>query len=133
MPRAAGRHPQALPPCCLTMDILNRSAVVLRPKRPYLEWTKLDDAEGLAEGVFETLSEEPTVYLVPDWEDPEEEREVLKEFWPALFEAMLNGWVTDEGLWPKGQTLEMFHEWFEVQTYAAVEDLYLDEAINYVE
>ena len=29
-------------PSDLTMDIINRSAVILRPKRPYLEWTTQD-------------------------------------------------------------------------------------------
>jgi hypothetical protein len=114
------------------MDILNRSAVVLLPKQPYLAWTKLDDAEGLAEGVFETLQEEPCVYLVPDFEDEDEREEILREFWPALFEEMLSGWVTDENLWPKGRTFEMFGEWFDVQTYGMIVDVYLDEAIDYL-
>jgi hypothetical protein len=47
------------------MDMLNRSAIILRPKQPYLEWTRLDDKDGLAEAVFKTLHEEPTVYLLP--------------------------------------------------------------------
>ncbi len=38
-------------------------------------------------------------------------------YWPALFEAMLEGWVTVESMWPKARTFEMFNEWFEVQTY----------------
>ena len=116
----------------MTMDILNRSAIVLKPKQPYLEWTRLDDAEGLSEGVFETLREEPTLYLVPDWEEAGEEREILREFWPALFEAMLNGWVTDPELWPSGRTQKMFEHWFEIDTYSMVEDIYMDEAIEYV-
>ena len=115
------------------MDILNRSAVILRPKRPYLEWAKLDDAEGLAEGVMKSLREQPPVYLLPDWEGPEEQQEILKEFWPALFEAMLNGWARDDRLWPTGRTLEVFQEWFELQMYSTVEDIYMDEAIEYLE
>ena len=114
------------------MDILNRSAVVLRPKQSYLAWTKRDDAEGLAEGVFETLHEEPCVYLVPGFEDDDEREELLKEFWPALFEAMLSAWVTDEDLWPKERTFEMFAEWFDVQTYEMIVDVYMDEAIDYL-
>ena len=114
------------------MDIINRSAVIMRPKQPFLDWMNEDDKEGLADGVFQTLGEEPNVYLVPDWEEPEEQRLVLKEFWPALFEAMLMGWVTDPSLWPKNRTQGMFEEWFEIQTYGLVDDLYQDEAIEYV-
>ena len=39
------------------MDILNRSAVVLRPKQPYLEWARLDDEEGLAKDVDDATAE----------------------------------------------------------------------------
>ncbi len=45
------------------MEMLNRSAVIVKPRQPYLEWCRQDDAEGLAESVFETLHAEPTVYL----------------------------------------------------------------------
>jgi hypothetical protein len=58
------------------------------------------------------------VHLVPDWEDPDEERLILKEFWPALFEAILVAWVTDESLWPKKMSLQMFREWFELEMFA---------------
>ena len=46
---------------------------------------------------------------------------------------MLEGWVTDEASWPKIRTLEMFGEWFEVQMSSIVEDLYLGEALEYLE
>ena len=74
------------------MEMLNRSAVILKPRQPYLDWTRRDDNEGLADTVFENLRTEPTVYLLPDYEDPPTQREVLEEFWPALLEAMLAGW-----------------------------------------
>jgi hypothetical protein len=83
--------------------------------------------------VFETLRSEPAVYLVPGWEDPDEERAVLKEFWAALFDAMLEAWVTDESLWTKKRSMEMFREWFEIQTFEMVQDIYLDEGIDYLD
>ena len=115
------------------MEMLNRSAVVVKPRQPYLGWTRRDDDQGLAESVFETLRKEPTIYLLPEYEDPSSQREVLEEFWPDLFEAMLEGWVTDEASWPKNRTLEMFREWFEVQMSSIVEDLYLGAALEYLQ
>ena len=115
------------------MEMLNRSAVIVKPRQPYLEWTRQDDTEGLAESVFETLHAEQTVYLLPEYEDPSSDHRVLEEFWPVLFEAMLEGWVTDEASWPKNRTLEMFREWFEVQMSSIVEDLYLGEALEYLQ
>ena len=68
----------------------------MKPRRPYLEWARRDDIEGLAESVIEGLRSEPTVYLLPEYEDSSSQQDVLEEFWPVLFEAILEGWVTDE-------------------------------------
>ena len=46
---------------------------------------------------------------------------------------MLEGWVTDDASWPKNRTLEMFKEWFEALMGSIVEDLYLGEALEYLE
>ena len=89
----------------MSMELLNRSAVIMKPLRPYLDWAKRDDAEALAESVFENLRREPHVYLLPEYEDPALQQEVLEEIWPILFEAMLEGWVRDEAFWPKDCTL----------------------------
>ena len=97
----------------------NRSAITLKPRRRYLEWTRLDDAEGLAQSVFETLHEEPHVYLLPEYEDASSQQRVLEEFWPELFEAMLAGWLTDPAGWPMKRTFEMFQEWFEPSSIIA--------------
>ena len=43
------------------------------------------------------------------------------------------GWVTDKECWPKNRTLEMFREWFEVQMISILQDLYLDEPLDYLE
>jgi hypothetical protein len=63
-------------------------AVIVKPRQPYLEWTRQDDTEGLAESVFETLHAEPTVYLLPEYEDPSSHHKALEEFWPDLGEAL---------------------------------------------
>ena len=90
-------------------------------------------ADGLAETVFKTFHEEPTIYLLPKYEDSSTQQGVLEEFWPDILEAMLGRWVTDEALWPKNRTFEMFHQWFEVQMSSIVEDLYLDERLSYLD
>ena len=66
----------------MTMRLLNRSAVIVKPLRPYLDWAKTEDAEGLAKSVFENLRREPHVCLLPEYEDPKSQQEVLEKFWP---------------------------------------------------
>ena len=109
------------------MSVINRSAVIIRPLPPDLAWAKQDDTTNIAERVFEDLRTAPHVYLLPEYEDAESEREVLEDFWPELFAAMLNCWLTDEQQWPKDRTREMFREWVDVQMCPVVDDLHLDE------
>ena len=93
----------------------------------------VDDPEGLADSVFESLRGEPYVYLLPEWEEREERRRILQDFWPALFEAMLECWVRDEEHWPKERSFQMFQTRFEVQLSSIVEDLQPDEPLGYLE
>lgn len=111
---------------------LNRSAALVRPRQPYLAWARQHDPEGLAETVFELLREEPTVYLLPEWEDPETAERVLDRAWPRLFEALLEGWSADASTWPETRTREQFAEWFEVEACALVVDLSSEHAIESV-
>ncbi len=73
---------------------------------------------------------EPHVYLLPEYEEPGSQQQVLQEFWPILFEAMLEGWVREEAFWPKDRTLGMFQEWFEIQMCSIVQDLDMDEPLE---
>ena len=81
--------------------------------------------------MIDSMRARPAVPLVPDWGEPEEEREILGEFWPALFEAMLGAWLTDDGMWPSDRTRLMFDEWFDIETHSMIVDVYMDEAIDY--
>ncbi len=94
----------------MTVGMLNRSAVIITPLLPYLEWAKRDDDTGVAERVFETMRSEPHAYLLPEYESPESERRVLEHFWPQLFAAMLDCWLTNETNWPEARTHGMFRE-----------------------
>ena len=40
----------------------------------------------------------------------------------ALFENELEGWYTDESLWPKKRDLKLFREWFNVECHTVIED-----------
>ena len=111
------------------MGAITRSAVIIRPLRPYLAWAKRDDTTDIAEPVFEDLRRAPHVYLLPEYGDADSEREILDDFWPDLFAAMVNCWLTDEQQWPKNRTPQMFGAWFDLQMCPVGEDLHLDEEL----
>jgi hypothetical protein len=96
--------------------MLNRGVVIVRPKQPYLDWAAgLDDS-----GIMPDPNDEPTVYLIPSYEDEASASEILEKVHPVIFE---NERHTDEAAWPKGRDFAMFKDWFEIELHSVVEDL----------
>ena len=112
------------------MGLVNRSAVLVRPRDPYLQWAKRDDTTGIAETVFQKMRSVPTTYLIPEDEDVEDARDLIRGSWPAVFEAMLEGWVVVPKRWPPNRTLKMFEDWFEIDVSECVHDLVVGETID---
>jgi hypothetical protein len=99
--------------------MLNRGVVIVRPKRPYLDWAAgLDDSE-----LVPDPNAEQTVYLIPSYGDDEEAWEILERMHPAIFENELYGWHTEEAAWPQGRDFAMFKAWFKIELHSVVEDL----------
>ena len=100
---------------------INRAALVVRPRQPYLDWAASVDAE--APEHAKALLNRVSVYLVG--EDPKEEAETapLENYFEEIFELELAAWYTDEDQWPKPRTLALFHEWFEAVGESVVTDL----------
>ncbi len=105
--------------------MINRAAVILKNKTPAVQWIK--DADPCHDGSQITLEEanhECTVYLisVQDADDDKALARWIKANFAALFEAELEGWYTDETLWPQRRTLKLFYEWFAVECHTVIED-----------
>lgn len=72
--------------------MLNRVALIVRPKQPYLNWAAgLDDS-----GLVPDVAGEKTVCLVPEFETDEEGQQILRQVSAEVFERELFGWHTDE-------------------------------------
>ncbi len=113
--------------------VLNRSAVIVKPLRPYLDWAKMDDAEGFAESVFENLrGESRTCISSLNTKNLRRSRRCWRSFGQSCLRPMLEGWVRDEAFWPKDRTLGMFHEWFEIQMCSIVQDLDSDTPLELI-
>jgi hypothetical protein len=102
--------------------MVNRGAVILKYKDPFLKWiSEADPSEHKAEITAEDANQERTVYLISD-EDAENVDGWIRENYETLFEAELEGWYTDEALWPRKRNHKVFMEWFDVECHSVILD-----------
>lgn len=108
--------------------MVNRNAVVVKAKTPFLDWTKaLPDPED--SGItLEQINEEANVYLLPQYWTVEKRKKIQEQFYLTIFEMELFGWWTDEADWPRNRNLKIFHQWFDLELYTVIEDL-VDEPL----
>ena len=67
------------------MLALNRSAIIVRPKLPFLEWLHAADPTSVTLTLAD-LGVEPTIYLVPECADGEQERAARQTVFRTIFE-----------------------------------------------
>ena len=109
------------------MKCINRYALIVRPKKPFLDWVNFNDPEHpmtLAE-----IREEPNAYLLPEIEDSGEQQNYLEENCGEIFRHELYGCYTDEKLFPKDLSWNFFVEWFDWEILSMVIDT-LDRPIR---
>jgi len=98
------------------------SVMVVRPKQPYLDWTRSDDDQSVQVSL-EDLRHDCTAYVVPVVESPEDEQRVVRKYHAQVFENELFSWSTDPSTWPKRRGLKTFREWFDVEFHSVVMSL----------
>ena len=103
--------------------MVNRGAVILRYKAPFIKWIKdADPSENSSEITMSNANEDRTVYLITD-ADAENVEGWIRENHVSLFESELEGWYTDDTLWPKNRDYKTFKEWFEVECHSVIMDM----------
>ncbi len=87
----------------------------------------INEADPDPEGInitVEGVNRERTVYLISD-ADADTDNDIrrwVEHNFRALWELELEGWYTDEDLWPKNRTLKRFDEWFDVECHTVLVD-----------
>jgi hypothetical protein len=104
------------------MLALNRSAIVVRPKLPFLDWLHAADPTSVTLTLAD-LGREPTIYLVPECGDPEDKRAALQTVFPTIFVDQLDGWCRDRTTWPTPWSFGTFRRWFDCQFHSTLLDL----------
>jgi hypothetical protein len=104
------------------MRDLKRSAIVVIPKQPLLEWLNFVDEDGddltLAE-----VQKNPSVYLLPEFDSDQDLSRFLRRHCKELFEDQLDAWITDDTLWPIDRGFDVFSRWFAISWHSIVIDL----------
>jgi len=113
----------------IIMQSINRTAVVIKPKQPFVDWLNSIPGES-SDNNFETVSSENSTFLIPDLFGPAECLGYIKEEYSSIFEYELFGWYTAEELWPVKRDWKTFQKWFEIEINSEVIDLVDDEDIE---
>ena len=104
------------------MATLNRSAVVVKPKEPFLDWLHMADPTSRDLSLSE-LTREPTIYLLPECDTPAELEDALRERCEEIFIEQLSGWFNGEKTWPRDLGFETFCHWFDLEHHSMLVDL----------
>jgi hypothetical protein len=109
------------------MYVINRSAAVIRPRQALVDWVN-SQPDSVDEPVsLEEAREDPTVFLLPDFDSNEEAWSYVEDLSRDIFEIELIAWYQDEATWPRRRDYQTFREWFDVELHTTVIDPYEDE------
>jgi hypothetical protein len=113
------------------MLLLARAALIVRPKRRFVDWVNAIDHGGPKYSIEEARTN-PTVYLVyfgpGDQERPFSE--FVDEVAEEVFEAQLSQWSEDEAAWPANRSPHGFRQFFDVEFADTVCDVDEDDPIS---
>lgn len=99
-------------------NTINRIAVLVYPKKPFIDWLKYVDPEV---PLFDDVDDSKTVYLLPEDVSEDWEKHV-KKICTKIFENQLLAWFTDPSIWPHDRSWKVFKEWFHVEMQSIIYD-----------
>jgi len=104
------------------MKLVNRAIAVVRPRQPFIDWVNGLNVCGVTI-TLEQAQRESKALLIPEQERRLGHRRFVERNYTFIFEDELTVWSRDRALWPPERTLELFDEWFVVDTYDMVFDM----------
>lgn len=112
--------------------MINRAALVIKPKQPMVDWINQQSDPGHCCITLEDARDDCTVILIPEYEDSDQAKKNIKELHTWIFESELNAWFTDRKAWPKSRSFKLFQEWFDVEIHSLVVDSSEDPIESYL-
>lgn len=102
------------------MRIVNRNAIMVKPKQLYLDWANSLDDQTLTHA---SMSGEHPVYLLPECDNEAQFQRWLKRNYLRIFENELEAIWQDENDWPAVRDYKTFRAWFDVEYGSEVFDM----------
>lgn len=110
------------------MFFIDTAAATIRPTQKCLEWVNaVAQKNGDMPLTLEQLRANPTVYLIPEADTPEQNMAYIGEKYAEIMEAELSSWVMSEDDFPENMSIETFWAFFEVEIHDMVVDLAAEE------
>ena len=100
--------------------MVNRSAVILRYKPPFIEWLREISEDHRDGSSLEDYNKNCLVYLVDAYDDEEFYESLIIEYDDFLIRELFHQEI-DEKDWPQ-ISFQLFQEWFSWEFYPIVED-----------
>jgi hypothetical protein len=98
-------------------NYINRSAIIIKPQQPFLDWY----SNLYPENDFENVIKETNIYLVDDTIDDVEKW--LKKKFDKFFMMELEERHNNKKEWPQKRNYKMFNLWFRVEISEMIYDL----------
>ena len=101
---------------------INRTALVVKPKPALIEWANEVFPEQPLDPAEMDQHDEGDVFLLPEFDAPEDILEHLKANVEDLLSVLLEGWSMDESDWPEPMDWALFERFYDYHVETAVTD-----------
>ena len=101
---------------------INRQAVILTPKQPYIDWVRkvsIGDKYSFEGHVN-------VIYLISETSDKDDAIAILRRKSKTIFETELSSWVVFENAWPIQRGWKTFNKWFSFNIIEIVYDIAIE-------
>ncbi len=111
---------------------LNRGAVIIKLKKPFIDWLVYCSKEYDKEDQLNREDIKPEgfdskhIYLIPEHDENDQYERYLRKHCREIFESELSGWYTLPEMWPQKRTWREFKEWFDYE----IQTMVFDTAFN---
>ena len=105
------------------MNVVNRSALSVRPTQAFVDWiNQLEATEGEDDLLLEDVERESTVYLIGEMDSEDAIHAYLRERYLDILENELRAWEEDVRLWPETLDWSLFEEFLQIEfSYLALD------------